>query len=86
MAEALSRGRTLVGLGKEGHVEDFTLPVERSLSCILRMEVTMIQFPFEKVTPATLTVNCKGKRRDSERPEKQLDWSGLACVKWVREI
>lgn len=46
----------------------------------------MIQFAFEKVTlDAAWTVNWKG-RRDSERPDEQLNWSGQPRIEWVREV
>lgn len=46
----------------------------------------VIQFAFEKVTlDAAWTVNWKG-RRDSERPDEQLNWSGQPRIKWVREV
>lgn len=45
----------------------------------LAYEGAVIQFPFGKVTPAVaMTVHWKGSSRDSERPDKQLNWPGLA--------
>lgn len=66
-------------------MEEVAPSVEGSLSCNLLMEVLSSNLHLEKATLAVaVTIHWKG-RRDSERPDKQLNWSGLACVKWARE-